>query len=186
VKPTGLIILVLPGLLAVVPAAAQTVVRQPVALDSARAALRADLVALRDSLITIDGAAARLQRDYRTASEELLLSRALLMRDACARSTRAVAPTRRAIQEITLSAPQPVQRRREVLLTLDTLQKALRRCETEFTELGRPGQAETIRGYANHRAATVQKTIRVYESKLQPFLAALGIRILPAGANASR
>ena len=45
--------------------AAQTVLRSPPPLDSARASLRDAVLVLRDSLVTVDGAASRLQRDYR-------------------------------------------------------------------------------------------------------------------------
>ena len=67
------------------PLSAQTVIRPTPPLDSARAVLRDALLVMRDSLLTIDGAAARLQRDFRVASGPSLLSRARVMRDACAR-----------------------------------------------------------------------------------------------------
>ena len=173
--------ILLTGALGAAPAAAQTVIRQPAPLDSTRAALRDDLVVLRDSLNTVDGAAARLQRDYRTASEASLLSRARIMRDACARSSRTVPSARLAIVDLRLSDRQKLQRRRGVVTALDSLQAALRRCEAQFTALSRAGQADSIRGYANNRADQVQKAIRNYEQHLRPFLGSIGIRILPLG-----
>ena len=78
--------------------AAQTVLRSPPPLDSARASLRDAVLVLRDSLVTVDGAAARLQRDYREASGPSLLSRAQQMYEACARSGRTVPQARLAVK----------------------------------------------------------------------------------------
>jgi hypothetical protein len=172
--------MVLTGMLGVLPVAAQTVV-QPVRLDSARAALRDDLEVLRDSLHTIDGAAARLQRDYRTASEASLLSRAGLMKEACARSSRTVPSTRQALLDFRLSDRQKLELRQQVVTALDSLHGALRRCETQFTAMSRPSQGDSVRGYANHRAELVQTAIRNYEQHLRHFVGSLGIRILPPG-----
>ena len=59
--------LLLGSLVCVGPASAQTVMRPDPPLDSARVAVRDALLILRDSLSTVDGAAARLQRDFRQA-----------------------------------------------------------------------------------------------------------------------
>ena len=66
-------------------AAQGTVVRAEPVLDAGRATLRDQLLRFRDTLNTIDAAAARLQRDYREASAAALSSRARVMTDACAR-----------------------------------------------------------------------------------------------------
>ena len=174
------------ALLAVVgsqPLAAQTVVRPAAPLDSARAELRDALVVLRDSLITIDGAAARLQRDFRTASAPSLISRARIIRDACARSLRTVPPTRAALQAANLSHPKRLQLRRELVVAMDTLKGVLRYCETEFSDMSKPGQAEVVRGYGNDHAGRVLAGIRSYERTLRGFLQVMGIRMLPIGAH---
>jgi hypothetical protein len=167
------------------PVAAQTVVRPAAPLDSARAELRDALVVFRDSLITVDGAAARLQRDFRTASASSLLSRARVMRDACARSLQTVPPTRAALQAAHLMHPRRLQLRRELVVALDSLKGVLRYCETEFSTMSKPGQAEVVRGYGNDRAGRVQAGLRSYERTLQAFLQIMGIRVLPAGVHAS-
>jgi hypothetical protein len=167
------------------PLAAQTVVRPAAPLDSARAELRDALVLFRDSLITIDGAAARLQRDFRTASPPSLLSRARTMRDACARSLRTVPPTRAALHAVHLTHPRRLQLRRELVVALDSLKRILQYCETEFSAMSKPGQSEVVRGYGNDRAERVQVGLRSYERTLQRFLQIMGIRVLPAGVHAS-
>ena len=65
---------------------AQTIVQPAAPLDAGRVRLRDAMVTLRDSLITINGAAARLQRDYRTTSDAALTARAREIVRACARS----------------------------------------------------------------------------------------------------
>jgi hypothetical protein len=167
------------------PLAAQTVIRPVAPLDSARAELRDVLVVLRDSLITIDGAAARLQRDFRTASAPSLVSRARAMRDACARSLRTVPPTRAALQAAHLTHPKRLQLRGELVVALDSLKGVLRYCDTEFSAMSKPGQAEVVRGYGNDRAGRVQAGLRSYERALRGFLQGMGIRFLPLGVHAS-
>ncbi|HEY3012482.1 MAG TPA: hypothetical protein VGK54_00085 [Chloroflexota bacterium] len=163
--------------------AAQTIVHPTPPLDSTRAALRDALLVLRDSLNTIDGAAARLQRDYRQASGASLLWRARAMHDACARSARTVQPTREAVLAASLSDPQRVKQRHELVGAMDRLQGVLTQCEVEFAAMSRPDQAETVRGYANDRAVRLQGALRKYEQTLQGFLGAMGIRVPPLGAS---
>jgi hypothetical protein len=49
--------------------------------------------------------------------------------------------------------------------------------------MSRPGQAETVRGYANDRAVRVQSGIRKYEQAMLEFLGIMKIRTTPLGAN---
>jgi hypothetical protein len=165
------------------PVVAQTVMRPDPPLDSARAVLRDALLVLRDSLNTIDGAAARLQRDFRHASGPSLLSRARVMHEACVRSVRTVPPTRRAVLDAKLSEARRVQLRSELVRAMDQLSAALARCELDFAAMSKPGQAETVRGYGNDRAIRVQTAMRKYENTLRTFLGAMGIKVVPLGAN---
>jgi hypothetical protein len=165
------------------PMSAQTVMRPDAPLDSARATVRDALLRLRDSLNTIDGAAARLQRDFRHASGPSLLSRARVMREACARSVRTVPPTRTAVLDAKLLEPRRIKRRSELVGAMDNLRGALARCERDFAAMSRPGQAETVRGYGNDRAVRVQAALRRYENTLRGFLGIMGIRVTPLGGN---
>ncbi|HEV7364362.1 MAG TPA: hypothetical protein VGN76_00795 [Gemmatimonadales bacterium] len=163
---------------------AQATVIQPEApLDSARAGLRDALLVLRDSLMSVDGAAARLQRDFRQTSAASLLSRARVMHDACARSVRTVPPTRETLLAADLSEPLGLKRRRELVQALDRLRDVLSRCEANFAAMSRPGEGETVRGYAYGRSEVVQTAIRKYEENLREFFTALGIYVSPAGSN---
>jgi hypothetical protein len=164
--------------------AAQARVMSPTPpLDSARAGVRDALLVLRDSLNSIDVAAARLQRDYRQASGPSLLSRARVMHRACASSARTVQPTKQIVLAANLSDPKRAKRRAELVSALDRLKETLSRCEKEFAAMSGPGQAETVRGYANDRAVRVQGALRRYEQTLREFFGAMGIRVMPLGAN---
>lgn len=160
-----------------------TVVLPEAPLDSARAALRNDLGTFRDSLSTIDAAAARLHRDYRQASEAVLRSRARVMTEACNRATRNMPLARRAVQASHASNQARRQTREELLGALDRLRKVLTRCQTEFQDLSRPGQGEEVRGYGNNRAIRVQSGLREYERVLTRYLNAMGIKTTPAGSR---
>jgi hypothetical protein len=175
--------LLLAGLVCAGPTVAQTVVKPEPPLDSARAGLRDALLVLRDSLNTIDAAAARLQRDFREASGPLLLSRARVMHEACVRSVRTVPPTRRAVLDTKLSDSLRVKQRSELLRAMHQLSGALARCELDFAAMSKPDQAETVRGYGNDRAIRVQSAMRKYETALRSFLGVMGIRVEPLGAN---
>lgn len=165
------------------PLRAQTVAAPAPALDSTRVLLRDALLGFRDSLLTIDGAAARLQRDYRQASGPALLVRARNMRDACGRSLKTAAPTRSVVLAAELSGTQKLQQRRNLIDALDRLKPALRKCEIAFAAMSRPDQAETVRGYGNDRAQRVQSALRTYEQTHYRFLHVMGIRTLPSGVR---
>jgi hypothetical protein len=171
------------GVLSASSLPAQATVIQPEApLDSARASLRDAVLVLRDSLVTVDAAAARLQRDFRQTSGASLLSRARVMHDACARSVRTVPFTREAVRAVQLSEPLRVKRRRELVNALDRLRGVLSRCEMDFAAMSQPGEGETVRGYSYARSEVVQGALRKYEDSLRQFLTAMGIYISPAGA----
>jgi hypothetical protein len=167
------------------PVLAQTVIRPDPPLDPTRAAVKEALLALRDSLTTIDGAASRLQRDFRQASGPALLSRARVMEQACARSIRTLPPTRTVLLDAQLSQPRRVAGRRELLGAMDQLKGALTHCQEEFAKMSRPGQAEIVRGYANDRAGRIQSSLRKYDATLRNFFGVMGIKFTPIGATSS-
>ena len=164
-------------------AAQGTVVVPEPALDVGRASLRDQLLQFRDTLSTIDAAAARLQRDNRNASPEALTSRAHVMSAACARSMRTAVPTRKSVLAADANNKERLKRQGEMLQALDRLRGSLNRCETDFQALSRPGQGEMVRGYGNDRAGRVQTAIREYETVLARFFHSMGIKVSPLGAR---
>lgn len=161
-----------------------TVVHPEPPLDSARTELRDALLGLRDSLNSIDAAAARLQRDYRQASAPLLLSRARVMHEACSRSARTLPAARQVLSGANVFGEGRVKRRGELTQAMKQLQGVLSRCESEFAAMSQAGQAETVRGYGNDRAIQVQGAIRKYEKSLGEFFGAMGIKATSPGADA--
>ena len=161
---------------------AQTVVRPPAPLDSARVVVRDALVLFSDTLGTIGAAAARLQRDNSEASGPVLLSRARMMQEACAHSIRMVPATRDAVLATKNSQAKRLKHQKDLVVALDRLKVALGRCESEFAGMSRPGQSETVRGYGNDRADRVRGALRSYEQTLHDFFGVMGIRVVPAGA----
>lgn len=165
------------------PVMAQTVMRPDPPLDSARASVRDALLILRDSLNTIEGAAARLQRDFRQASGPSLVSRARVMHLACSHSKQVVPPTRHSVLDAQLAEPSRVRYRAALIQEMDRLSKALSRCELDFAAMSKPGEGETVRGYGNDRATKVQAALRRYEVALRSFLGVMGIKVMPIGST---
>ena len=160
-----------------------TVVLPEAPLDSARAALRDDLLTFRDSLSTIDAAAARLHRDYRQASHAILRSRARVMTEACTRSVRNLPLARKAVQTAEASDDARRRTRRELLGALDRLTTVLNRCQEEFEALSQPDKGEEVRGYGNDKAIRIQSGLRDYERVLARYLSAMGIRTRVPGSR---
>ena len=164
--------------------AAQTVVRPAPVLDAGRVTVRDALLSFRDSLNSIDAAASRLQRDYRQASTAALLSRARVMREACARSVRGLPAARDAVLTADASEGQRARRQAELVKALDRLKKPLVRCESDFAAMSQKGEGEKVRGYANERARQVLAAMRQYEHVLGTFFGAMGIRVPSLGGRA--
>jgi hypothetical protein len=164
-------------------AAQATVVTPEPPLDSARITLRDELLHFRDTLNSIDAAAARLQRDFRQASAASLISRARVMRDACTRSERNVPSARKAVVAADASDERRMRRRTEMLRALDQLRTVLTSCRSDFDAMSQPGKGEQVRGYANARAVRVLAAIRKYEQSLGSFFSAMGIKVSPLGAG---
>ena len=160
-----------------------TVVVPEAPLDSARAALRDDLLTFRDSLTTIDAAAARLQRDYRQASAAVLRSKARVMTEACTRSARNVPLARKAVQASEASNDARRRTRGELLGAFDRLTTVLTRCKTEFDAMTQSGKAEEVRGYGNNRAIRIQSGLREYDRVVARYLRAMGITMPVPGSR---
>lgn len=159
---------------------AQTVVRTEPPLDSARSGVRDVLGILRDSLLAVNGAAVRLQRDVRQASNALLLSRARVMREACSGSAPALGVARGEVNGIRISQADRAKTRGELVKALNRLDAALTRCETQFAAMSQAGQAETVRGYAYNRSLRVQRALQDYEVVLRRFLDVMAIQLPPS------
>ncbi len=164
---------------------AQAIVRPAAPLDAGRVRLRDAMLNLRDSLITINGAAARLQRDFRNTSAAALTARAREIARACVRSTHVLPATRDVIAAA--AAPAGARRRTQtdILRSLDSLETALARCDSEFGALSSPGKGEEVRGYGNRRAESVLRALGDYDSAARNFFMAWEIEVRPLGGRPS-
>jgi hypothetical protein len=164
---------------------AQAVVMPSAPLDAARTRVRDAMLVLRDSLMTINGSAARLQRDFRQTSASLLTARAREVSSACARSVRTIGPTKEVVAAAQATNPVPVRTRDALVRSLDSLSGELSRCVTEFGAMAAPGKGEEVRGYGIRRSEPILKALDGYERAAEAFFATWGIEVRPLGARPS-
>ena len=165
--------------------AAQGAARPHGSLDSAQVRIGKAILILRDSLSLVDGAAQRLPRDLKTASDAALRSRAREISSRCAAAARSVTPARSFVAETPRPDPDPKQVRVQMVEGLALLKSQLDRCVLDFLGLAAPDRAEELRDYGIGRAERLQQSIRRYEVAVRPyFFAALGLTYLPDAGGA--
>lgn len=173
--------------LSAAPLAGQAVLDDPV-LDSVQTEVRDALYRLRDTLTTVDAATSRIARDIRSASDQVLRSRARVVAERCAAAAGTLPPIRELVGASNLPAHDRLKLRPRLVTALSTLEGQLTQCATEFTGLTAPAKAEELRGYGIGKGERLQARIREYQlSVVAYFKEALGIRYLPnSGATAGR
>ncbi len=170
--------------------AAQTVV-QPEPKLSAEAQVVSDaLYQLRDSLILVDAAGARIARDRAQASDASLRSRARLLADRCRTALTISDSTRATVARGGFPDPDPLASRTRLEQSIVQLKGKLTWCESEFARLSQLEQSEELRGYGIGRAAQVNRAVQSYTTEMASYLMkALGVRYNPrvrgAGSVAS-
>lgn len=162
---------------------AQGIVIPSSRLDGSRVRARDALLVLRDSLMTISGAAASLQRDFRRTSGAVLSARARELSSACARSARTIGPTRQAVAAAQATNPGPARSRDALVRSLDSLNTELGRCATEFRAMSAPDKAEEVRGYGIRRSEPILKALGDYDRATAAFFVSWGIDVRPLGAH---
>src|SRR5690606_15341894 len=90
--------LVLFGLSVAAPLSAQVVASEPV-LDTVQIELRDELYRLRDTLTLVEAATARIARDLKTSSDQVLRSRARSVSERCQAAAGTVGPARALVTE---------------------------------------------------------------------------------------
>ncbi len=172
-------------LLAPLPLAGQAVLDDP-ELDPVQTELRDALYRLRDSLTLVDAATARIARDIRTTSDQVLSSRARVVAERCAAAAGIVPATRDLVTQRKLPAPDPRKIREQLEQGLTTLERELRRCHDEFTGLATRARAQELRDYGIGRGERVRRTVLQYQ--VHPatyFPAVIGIRYRPSTSQQS-
>jgi hypothetical protein len=154
-------------------------------LDSASASMRDGYLEFRDTLRTIDAASFRLNRDIRTASGALLLSRTRAVRSACANALRWVDPARQNLLGSPNAGRVPQRARDDVTKTQAELRLALSHCVAEFDEYSDLARANAVRDVGTRSASDAVLVAKKFERAAEAFLSTLGITVRPYGAGAT-
>lgn len=173
------------GLVLSRPLNAQGFIKPDAPLDSASARARSSFLTMRDSLHTVSSAAARLQRDLRTATDAVLLSRVRAVRDGCTNSLRGVPASREGMLKSGPAGNAPLPRRTALERSFLELRSTLSTCSDAFGEMSARGKESQIRDHSMSLAIKTQTAIRDFESAADAFLRTLGIKVRPYGAGAS-
>jgi hypothetical protein len=158
---------------------------KPEALDSASAAIHDSYVSVRDTLRAVSGKSSILQRDIRSASDAVLLSRARGLEAACSASLRHLDRSRSRILESELGRRAPAPRRTAVDRALLELRATLTTCAAEYQGMNRLDQMGLMKERGASLALKNQMAIREFEGAAEPYLLSLGIRVRPHGAGAN-
>ncbi|HXI20376.1 MAG TPA: hypothetical protein VNH46_04790, partial [Gemmatimonadales bacterium] len=144
-------------------------------------AMRATLYALRDSLLLVDAARARIARDLGGASDAALRSRARVMSERCQAASHSAVAARDSVSASELPVRDSLRARESLVRALERLGADLDHCATEFEGLSRPEQAEELRGYGIGKGERVSQSIRRYQPAVQNYFeVALGTRYMPS------
>jgi hypothetical protein len=175
--------LVLAASIAFAPALrAQAVILPDKPLDARRAEVRRSLVVLRDSLLAVSVAAARLERDAQHTSAAALQSRARVLQQACASSLRTLPSVRTRIAGMTSASRGQSATQKATLKALDALKPELDRCVEQFGAMSAKG--DEVRDYGVRRSEPVVKAVRVYDARSADFARSHDIPFRPVGAGA--
>ncbi len=128
-------------------------------LDAQRQDVRDILVVLRDSLHTVEAAAAQLDRGHTSASVELLYSRGRTIKNACTRSLRNIGPAREVVKADDWDDEYRTMRQNQVLEAMDVLEKAVYACQSVWDGLVTPENAEQIRTAGPAEAESITQAI---------------------------
>ncbi len=152
-------------------------------LDPVRLHARNTLLVLRDSLMSVNSAAARMQRDYRETSAIALTGHARRVADACTRAARNVPEARAAVLDAPLTSRAQQRVQVTLLRMLDSVAVETTHCGSEFGALAAPGKGEDVRGYANRRIEPVLALLVRYDRAATGFFKVYQIDVDPIGAR---
>ncbi|HWA15200.1 MAG TPA: hypothetical protein VG817_02120 [Gemmatimonadales bacterium] len=161
--------------------AAQTVVTPEAKLSPEAQVVSDAIYRLRDSLLLVEAAGSRIARDRAQASDASLRSRAKLLAERCRFAAETSDSTTATIRKGGMPSPDPKGNLARMERATSGLKEKLVWCDTEFTRLSAPEQAEELRGYGIGRAKKVSDAIQSYTSEIVLYLsAALGARYKPS------
>lgn len=168
------------------PLSAQaTVILPEKALAPELEAVRVSMYEMRDSLAVVSAAIASLRQDLRLSSAAVLSSRSRHLAKSCAAAVPVVATARARVVAAKPADWRQEQEQLRLLAGLDSLPRLLNACDSTFSEMGRVGNGEEVRGYGNAKAAPLQDRVNGFNAVTRGFFRAYRIEYRPQGARQS-
>jgi hypothetical protein len=141
---------------------AQLVIHPEAKLNPEQMTVRTSLYQLRDTLLLVEAASARIARDLNGASDAALRSRARVMAQRCRAAVLQTDSTAAVVSRGALPEPDPQKVRPTLERALADLRTQLESCVSEFTRLTDPASSEELRGYGIGKGRKVQTAIQNY------------------------
>ena len=141
---------------------AQLVVQPEAKLTSEQQTVRSSLYQLRDTLLLVEAASARIARDLNGASDAALRSRARVMAQRCQAALVQTDSTRTVVTRGALPEPDPQKVRSNLDRALSDLRTQLKSCISEFDGLTDPAKSQELRGYGIGKGNKVRTAIENY------------------------
>jgi hypothetical protein len=154
-------------------------------LDPVRLKLRGDLLALGDSLMSVQAAIARFEREPEAASDAVQISRARVLARACRNAQLQVAPTRATVRDTKLG-PDVAKRQSALLAEFEPLTRTLAACDTTFQRMSQPKNAQETREWGLHRAHKLRDALAPIQRLTNDLFGAAGIQLTPPSATGSQ
>jgi len=167
------------GLLAAAgPLHAQAATPPDTALDAAHVVQRDAFLALRDSLVPIASASARMMSDLSpSASLPWLQSRARAMAEACARPMGPLARTREVVAKATWSKPYELNAQSKMLKAIEVFEPQLVSCQKEWKAIAADTSQDHLRTTAPHAASVLQAQVAKFQHASQNYLQYISVRL---------
>ncbi len=160
-----------------------TVIRPDRRLTPAETELRSALYQLRDSLATLSGAAARMDRDFARTSPPALVSRARQVQLGCEAAARNIPDPEAKVRSHPMRTELEAKQQAQLLKAYTELDQALTACSKTFGAMAKPGAGEEVRGYGNARIRSLNVELKRYGRAADDFFSALRIPNRPLGAG---
>lgn len=147
--------------------------------------MRDSYLSIRDTLRSVSAKSATLQRDVRTSSDAVLLSRARGLEAACNASLRHLDRSRELMLASNPGQRVPAPRRTTLDRSFIELRATLTACGQAYREMSKRERVGEMRSRGVNQAVKNQQTIRSFEAAAEPYMLSLGVRIRPYGSGAN-
>lgn len=147
--------------------------------------MRDSYISVRDTLRAISGKSAILQRDVRSATDAVLLSRARGLESACTAALRHLDRSRDPMLGTDSGRRAPAPRRTALDRSLLELRAVLSTCTAEYKGMGSWARVGEMRARGVNIALRNQVGIRNFEGAAETYLLSVGVKVRPYGSGAN-